>query len=207
MTTRPRTVPRKVPKQARSRATLDAILEATARVLVREGFDRASTNRVAREAGVSIGSLYQYFPSKEALVSALIDRHIDDMWRLLAAEVRRLMAMPIEAAVRRTVEMMLRAHAVDPKLHKVLHEQVPRVGRLERFHDVEQRMLDVARGYLAAHRAEIRPQDVDTAAFIVVTTIEALTHAAVLSAPERLADGRLAAEITDLVVSYLRGRS
>ena len=67
--------PRKLASQERSRATVDALLEATTRVLLKEGYDRASTNRIAEVAGVSIGSLYQYFPSKEALVAAVIDRH------------------------------------------------------------------------------------------------------------------------------------
>lgn len=66
-----RTRPRKLPKQERSRVTVEAILDATALVLVREGYDRASTKRVAGVAGVSIGSLYQYFPNKESLVAAL----------------------------------------------------------------------------------------------------------------------------------------
>src|SRR5262249_41095626 len=69
------TNPRKNASQERSRATVDALIEATARILVREGFDSASTNRIAEKAGVSVGSLYQYFPGKEALVAAVIDRH------------------------------------------------------------------------------------------------------------------------------------
>src|SRR5215469_493144 len=66
------TNPRKLASQERSRATVDALLEATARILLKEGYDKASTNRIAEVAGVSIGSLYQYFPSKEALVSTAI---------------------------------------------------------------------------------------------------------------------------------------
>ncbi|TIT73203.1 MAG: helix-turn-helix transcriptional regulator, partial [Mesorhizobium sp.] len=69
------TNPRKNASQERSRATMDALIEATARILVRDGFDKASTNRIAEEAGVSVGSLYQYYPGKEALVAAVIDRH------------------------------------------------------------------------------------------------------------------------------------
>src|SRR6478752_8926814 len=73
------TNPRKQASQERSRATVAALVEATARILVRDGFDRASTNRIAQEAGVSIGSLYQYYPGKEALVAAVIERHNEDL--------------------------------------------------------------------------------------------------------------------------------
>src|SRR5215468_1795298 len=75
----PTTNPRRRPRQARAQATVDAIIQATARVLIEDGYDRASTNRIAQAAGVSIGSLYQYFPSKEALVSALVDEHVSRM--------------------------------------------------------------------------------------------------------------------------------
>ena len=60
--------------------TVEAILDATARVLVREGYARTSTNRVAAVAGVSIGSLYQYFPNKESLVAALVADIIVKSW-------------------------------------------------------------------------------------------------------------------------------
>ena len=75
----PTMLPRRRPRQARAQATVDAIIQATARVLVEDGYDRASTNRIAQAAGVSIGSLYQYFPSKEALVAALVETHVDRM--------------------------------------------------------------------------------------------------------------------------------
>ena len=54
-------------------------MEATARILIKEGYDQASTNKIAAVAGVSIGSLYQYFPSKEALVAAVIERHTQEL--------------------------------------------------------------------------------------------------------------------------------
>jgi AcrR family transcriptional regulator len=66
MARKPLTKPRKQASQARSRATVDALVEATTRILVRDGFDKASTNRIADMAGVSIGSLYQYYPSNAA---------------------------------------------------------------------------------------------------------------------------------------------
>lgn len=84
------TGPRKQASQARSRATVDALVEATARILVRESFDRASTNRIAAEAGVSIGSLYQYFPSKEALVAAVIDRHQQELMRVVTGSLEEV---------------------------------------------------------------------------------------------------------------------
>src|SRR5687767_1375689 len=69
--------PRKQPRQARSKAMVDAILDAAARVFVEDGLEAATTNRIAREAGVSVGSLYQYFPSKQAVLVELHRREIE----------------------------------------------------------------------------------------------------------------------------------
>src|SRR3954447_23097894 len=176
-----RTVPRKSPRQDRSRATVDAILEAAARVLVKQGFERTTTNRVAEAAGVSIGSLYQYFPSKEALVAALVERHIETMSERLQAEMVAIADAPLAVAIKRMVALMLSAHAIEPQLHRVLNEQVPRVGRLHRVHEVEARMQRLSRAWFERRRQELRPGlELDTAAFVVVQAIEALTHGAMI---------------------------
>src|SRR5260370_38447536 len=92
------TNPRKLASQERSRSTVDALLEATARILVKEGYDQASTNRIAEVAGVSIGSLYQYFPSKEALRAAGIDRHTQEGSQVTGNAQAKAAARPVEVA-------------------------------------------------------------------------------------------------------------
>src|SRR5262250_3259025 len=127
MTRKVQTNPRKSASQERSRSTVDALLEATARILIAEGYDRASTNRIAEVAGVSIGSLYQYFPSKEALVGAVIDRHMEQIGQVVRGVLVKLAASPIEVAAREFVSIAIEAHRVNPRLHAVLAEQIPRV--------------------------------------------------------------------------------
>jgi AcrR family transcriptional regulator len=203
----PSTKPRKSASQARSRLTIDALLEATARVLTKEGYDRASTNKIAAVAGVSIGSLYQYFPSKEALVAAVIDRHMHDMLQLVREALIKAAPRPIEVAARELVSIMLDAHRIDPKLHRVLVEQVPRTRRLENIESIERETYGLVRDYLEAHRDQLDVADPDVAAFVCVTAVEALTHAAVVRRPEILTDekaGRLVDDVTRLIVGYLR---
>jgi AcrR family transcriptional regulator len=204
---RPLTNPRKEASQERSRATVDALVDATARILVREGFDKASTNRIAEVAGVSVGSLYQYFPSKEALVAAVIERHQQEIMQLVRGELAKVASQPIERGVRTLVTMAVKAHRLDPKLHRVLAEQIPRVGKLEKVETFNRGNYALFKAYLESHRAEIRTADLELAAFVCVTSIEALTHTAVLhhdivadEATEALVD-----EATRMVVGYLTG--
>jgi len=202
-----RTKPRKSPSQQRSQLTVAALLKATAHILVKEGYESASTNRIAAAAGVSIGSLYQYFPSKEALVAAVVDRHMQEMMQLLRAAVDRVREQPVEVATRELVRVMIDAHRVDPRLHRVLVEQVPRVGRLENIRAIDREAYALIRAYLEAHRDELRVADLDVASFVCVATVEALTHAAVVNRPDVLSDksGVFTDEVTRLVVGYLRG--
>lgn len=198
--------PRKKASQERSRATVDALIEATARVLVREGFERASTNRIAAEAGASVGSLYQYFPTKEALVAAVIERHKNDMMEVLRRALVRVAGMPLEQGVRELVALMIDAHRVDPELHRVLVEQIPRIGRLAEVEGFDREVRELVRAYLEAHRAELRTLDLDLAAFVCVSSVETLAHEAVLHNPALLANRKVKAftdEVTLLVIRYL----
>jgi AcrR family transcriptional regulator len=207
MARKPLTKPRKHASQERSRATVDALVEATARILVSEGFDKASTNRIAEVAGVSVGSLYQYFPGKEALVVAVIDRHNQEIMQVVRGALAEIASQPIEKAVRRLVVAAIEAHRIDPKLHRVLAEQIPRTGRLENVEAFNRETYALFRAYLEDHRDELRMVDVGLAAFVCGTSIEALTHTAVLHHAEMLSDeaaGTFVDETTRLVIGYLQ---
>ncbi len=206
MARRALTKPRKHASQERSRVTVDALIEATARILVREGFDKASTNHIAETAGVSVGSLYQYFPSKEALVAAVIDRHHQELMEVVRGALAEVAELPVKQAVRKLVVTAIEAHRVDPRLHRVLAEQIPRTGKLENVETFNREAHALFRAYLERHRDEFRAVDLDLAAFVCVTSIEALTHTAVLHHSEMLSDqaaGKLVDEATRLVVRYL----
>ncbi len=207
MVAKSRTNPRKLASQQRSRLTVDALIEATARILVKDGYDRASTNRIAHAAGVSIGSLYQYFPSKEALVAAVIDRHTQETIQLARDALIKVAMQPVEEAIRELVKLGIDAHRINPKLHRVLTEQVPRVGRLDNVQAIDREAYGLVRAYLDAHRDEIQVADVELAAFVCVTTVEALTHAAVIYRPDVLSDEKaniFVDDVTRLVLRYLR---
>ncbi len=208
MARRPLIKPRKVASQERSRATVEALIEATARILVRDGFEKASTNRIAELAGLSVGSLYQYFPGKESLVAAVIERHQQEIMQTVRDELAGVLDMPVEQAVRKLVAIAVKAHRVDPKLHRVLAEQIPRVGKLEKVASFNSENYALFRTYLESHRDELAVDDLELASFVCVTSIEALTHNAVLHHSRMLSDDAMEAlteEGARLVIRYLKG--
>jgi AcrR family transcriptional regulator len=114
---------RKEPRQARSRATIAAILDAAAHILGERGWAGITTNGVAETAGVSIGSLYQYFPNKLALVEAVRRRHFDEVLAVLRAAADS--AMPRARRIAAFVDGTIAVHSRYPAAHRVLLEEAP----------------------------------------------------------------------------------
>jgi AcrR family transcriptional regulator len=116
---------RREPKQQRSRQTVEAVLEAVPRVLRRHGAEAITTNRVAEIAGVSIGSLYQYFPEKQAIFVALHDRHVDKVRRVIERTMAGCTSASVEELTRELVEGLANVHSEDAELHEIVSVAVP----------------------------------------------------------------------------------
>jgi hypothetical protein len=122
----------------------------------------------------------------------------------LLAKMGAVLEAPLEAAVSEVVSAMVELYGRDPQLRRVLVEQLPRVGRLrELLEEIEANAMRLVRTYLERHTDELRVTDLDTASFLVVSAVQAATHAAVVTRPERLRDGRLVAGLVDMVLRYL----
>jgi AcrR family transcriptional regulator len=116
---------RRQPKQQRARQTVAAVLDAVVRILKRDGVDAVTTNRIAEVAGVSIGSLYQYFPDKRAIFHALHDRHVEDIGRVVERTVIEHASSSLEQTLCALIDAMSQAHASDPELYELLLTEVP----------------------------------------------------------------------------------
>lgn len=115
---------RREPRQGRSRQTVHAVLGAVPRVIRRDGVDAVTTNRIAEAAGVSIGSLYQYFPNKKAIFCALHASHVEDVHQV----IKRTMAKrsrSLDEFTRTLVEGLVDLHAAEAEVHELVSEQVP----------------------------------------------------------------------------------
>jgi AcrR family transcriptional regulator len=195
--------PRRQPRQSRARVTVDAIVEATSRVLVAEGYDRASTNRIAEAAGVSIGSLYQYFGSKEALVAALADLHVARMVAAMTRSLSGCASGDLATDARRVALGLIAAYRVNARLHDVLCQEVPKVANLGSVYDFEAWVVARGREHLDAISHEVRLADLDRAMFLLSHAVPSAIRAAVQADPEGRDDARLAEEVAELALRYL----
>jgi AcrR family transcriptional regulator len=198
--------PRKTPRQARAAETRARILAAARRVFADRGYAAGTTNRIAEAAGLSVGSLYQYFPNKDAILVELVRAHIDHSTDVIRAAAEpylttRASERDLAALVRAVVGAMVAVHADDRRLHRVLFEESPRPPSLLReLAGLE----DHATAVLTQLLGEPEAGGVDPAlrARIVVVTIESLVHRLVAS-DRPIAIDQFVDEVTRLVAGYL----
>lgn len=205
MPPRPQLKPRKRPSQARSKATVEAILVAAAQVFRRQGYAGATTDRIAERAGVSVGSLYQYFPNKDAILVALTERHVDAGFAL----VRELLAETLsdvpalEPLLRRFVVAMITLHEREPELHRVLFEEAPLPASLRRKLRKRENELATEVAALLEVHPEVRMRDPRLTAYVLVQSVDALIHNFVLHPPEGIDAESLTGETVRMLYLHL----
>lgn len=195
--------PRKRPSQQRSRDTVERILNAATRVLSADGYAAASTTRVAAEAGVSPGSLYQYFPNKDAVVLAVLERFGDRVTAQLTAEMAGNLTTPPLHALDAVLHVLLDSLGGEPEFLRTLVEEIPRGHETDKLATLERRMVDLVQAYLVVHREHIRPVDPSAGAWFVVQAVEQLTVRYVLDEPAIDRDV-FVEQLSRLVTGFLR---
>lgn len=168
---------RKTPRQARSADTVETLLVAAARVLERESLAGFNTNRVAEVAGVSVGSLYQYFPNKSALVAALIDRHQSALAQRIEACVAAHADRSLREALLALADIGIAQQYARPMLAAALDHEEMRLPIAPRLREYEQRIGGAVMTLLQRHAAELpappQPGDVQDLLVIAKALIEA----------------------------------
>lgn len=189
--------PRKSPVQGRAIATWTAILDAATQLFEASGYDEVTTNAIAARAGVSIGSLYQYFPNKSAIVTAIAERHLGDALTVLEAvdAMAERQGLGLAPTLRAMIEASVTAHAAHPAVHRFLFLAAPRTPEsLRLLGAVEDRVADMLTARLAA--AGVAGPNAHLRARLAVQGMEAQIHTVLLD-PR----GRAASAIMDEMVA------
>ena len=177
------------------------ILDAATRVLSREGYDKASTNRIAEVAGVSIGSVYQFFPNKEAIFAALRERYYEGVAAVFQAETPRLQNMGARESLRLGLELVLRARRQHRALQRALDEELP--FSVSSDPALERLGFELGHERLKKLPAHVRPPNLEMAARMSVTVLDALTRMACVQYPEYLESEEFVDEATELLWRFV----
>ena len=184
--------PRKSPTQERSRFTVEQIVQAATQVFADRGYAGATTNHIAERAGVSIGSLYQYFPNKEAILVSLAKRHIEIAGNTLMGLVaeRNLYETDLTELLRLFIKATLELHTGNPRLNYVILSEA----------------VWSAEATLDTHR-QVSVKNSRHAAYILVHMIKDLAHEFVIHPPAGMSEEEFEEEMVELVGGYLgRGK-
>jgi AcrR family transcriptional regulator len=193
---------RRAPVQSRSRATVADILAATARLVEREGHESLTIDRIARVAGVGVGSIYEYFASKGAIVEALQDQHFARMGDELLARMQELEEAPVSQLVFEVANLMRTSEILNSKLSRQLLA-VPWTKRPRAVIELEERCADILYRALLRVAPRADPASLRIAVFLVVQTVEALIVSTSQHRPRGLTRHRFTQELGALVFRYL----
>jgi AcrR family transcriptional regulator len=194
---------RNPPRQARSKATVGAILDAMTRILDREGMEASTTTRIAAVAGISIGTLYQYFSDREAILDALQNREFERAMELMQKVLSSGQQTSAREVSRRVMHGLLELYASAPGLHRALIHQGLTVTPSEHVQAFDMRVVAVIRSFLSTSGLPIRRTRLDAAAFVIFQSVRAAMLARLLEAPPGLSDEVLVEELTDMALRYL----
>jgi len=174
-------------------------------VLGQHGFARTTTNRIAERAGVSIGTLYRYFPTAEALVEAVVHRMWARELELFEARAAELSAQPLDRIVGSLIDSLVAQMARQRVLYMRWYGEASHLGRLDLGLKMTNRAVDLVEGWLRAHERAVRTRDLRFAADLVVKTTMAVVRTAARDYPEQVESGELARELTVMITRYLTG--
>lgn len=192
-----------MPRQERSQALVEAILDATTRVLVKHGYAETNTNRIAEVAGISVGSLYQYFPNKDALISALHRRHAQELKQAIETTLAQSRGQSLAKKIETLIGASLAAHMLAPDLHRVLETQFASLDQYEGEAEDQKQIFESLRSLLESHRSELKVKNLELATHVVIRIVDTLIHAVVIDAQPMASVREMEREINRAALGYL----
>lgn len=196
---------RKSPKQERAKETIQVLIKATAQFLQKHDYDSLSTNKIAEVAGVSIGTLYQYFPTKEALVVALVNQQFEEDFE----RIRRLLEESAIGSLAEGVALIVRAtlslFSEQTQLRLVVFEQSRRLSLTKSKQTFQQRIRTLLIENYEKHCDNKIQKPTELSTYVVTSAVVGSLMAAASEHPEYLKSAKFENEIVKLIMGYYVG--
>ncbi|WP_157739119.1 TetR/AcrR family transcriptional regulator [Labrenzia sp. VG12] len=195
---------RRQPKQLRSRLMVETIVEAAHQVFSEHGFEGATTNQIAERAGISIGSLYQYFPNKDALILDVQRRHHEDVLTTVKNAMQLSGVLPLRDAIRSVIAANLDMHLQSPKLHAAFEEWIPAESKLVDRDGFRKEMATVIRAFLSKRPEIAQAAPLDQTVFVIMNMVRSVMHASVRDQGSHVDRTKVIDTLTDSLLGCLQ---
>jgi AcrR family transcriptional regulator len=194
---------RKKPSQARSKTLVSSIYEAATRVLPKTGYEGVTTNQLAKIAGVSVGSIYQYFSNKDEIFALLLEKNLVEAKDVIDTVIQSKKDVPLEDFIADSISTVVDLNLNNQALFARLFIQAPRLNRVKKVMEVRDQFVEVLVGILKSRSQEVRPQNIELSAYTAVHAVMGVIQSVVINPPPTLDRAALKAELTDLALRYL----
>jgi AcrR family transcriptional regulator len=194
---------RKMPKQERARATAKAITQATQQLIIKKGYENVTTTRIAKAAGISAGSLYQYFPNKQAIIKTLIQETVNDAAAQIRNKLRDLMEVPLESALHQIIALLFQIYKENAFIFVQIFEYVPEIKEFTKNIKLDIYTYSTNLAFLEQHQDEITVTDFPTALPIIVRSTVQDIECFLTEKTTDMTEEQLVNELTQKAVNYL----
>ncbi|MCV0424280.1 MAG: TetR family transcriptional regulator [Roseibium sp.] len=194
---------RRRPKQLRSRMMVEVTIEAARQVFAEHGFEAATTNQIAARAGISIGSLYQYFPNKDALILEVQKAHHGEVLSVIRAAMDRSRNQPLKTAIRTIIGANLNLHLRTPQLHAAFEEWIPTQSRHVDRDSFQNEMAKTIGDFLASRPEIPNNSNLDSLIFVIMNMVRSIMHAAVQDNKAHHDRDRILTHLSDSILGCL----
>jgi AcrR family transcriptional regulator len=195
---------RKEPNQDRAIDTMDSILKATAHILEKEGFEKTSTNKIAAKAGVSIGSLYQYFPTKDSILALLMDRYLKTELEMLNRVLQEKESRNLKETINALMTAILHSKKNSKRFTKIFAQKLFGFNKLDALKKIDDHMLELFKSHIKPFEAEIRTENLEMALWMSIQCVKVIPVSIMFHDNYELEDPKVQDELVHLIYQYLK---
>ncbi len=196
--------PRKEPTQDRAKEKVELILEATTQLLEKDGFEKTSTNMIAEKAGISIGSLYQYFPTKDAIFSTMMKIYMDNHFEMIEKAVKESESKSLEEILHFLVSSIIDRKRKEVRFNKMFAQKMIGYNFVNLLHEQDERFIELFKEHLKPFDKEIRKDNLELSLYLMIQTMKMIPVAIMFQSRFKLDDPNLIEELTHLFYQHLK---
>lgn len=197
--------PRKIPRQERAKLTVEKIMQAGLDLIISDGIENLSTNKIAEQADVNISSIYQYFPNKEAIISAIIEDAVNKMIDVLNQELEDMMELPTQEVTKRwlksAIALYRQSDGLFPQIVRGYNSTTPIPG----IDLIEKRLIEAARRFTMRHRDRVTVDDVNVAIYVGFNAAMLVMSKHLMDPNSYLKDDEVIDGIAEMLAKYMEG--